>query len=60
MNKLDETNKLIDDTIAELANNSGINNSEEITFRDNLVKDAILLDIAKSLAIIADKMNKEE
>ena len=53
MNKLDETNALFD-KISEL------DKSGEIAFHHKTVGESILLDIAKSLAIIADSMNKEE
>lgn len=53
MSKLDETNKLIDDIVK-------LEKSGEIIFNHKTVGESILVDIAKSLAIIADKMNKEE
>lgn len=53
MSKLDETNKLINDIVE-------LEKSGEIAFHHKTVGEAILVDIAKSLAIIADSMNKEE
>ena len=55
MNKLDETNELFENII-ETAQNETLG----LAFHHKQVKEALLMDIAKSLAIIADKMNKEE
>lgn len=53
MNKLDETNELIDYT-------NEMTCGEIIFNRKSTVTESLLMDIAKSLAIIADRMNKEE
>lgn len=52
MNKLDETNKLIEDII-ETEQNEGLE------FHHKTVGETLLMDIAKSLAIIADSVSKE-